>query len=173
MLINNITVSIAQYNQIGEGRGAASQFRTSFNFTVPALPALMQTTTMTVTVSFLQQRRQASNASFKLKYQVVPAARVTFCIPTIGSLSGGNLFVLGVQGFVGAFSASDIRIVPVNANGPNSNQSELTPRILSWSTNAMASTFWFTASEIVEGEKPFILKNQATSQTVVQNTSTL
>jgi hypothetical protein len=167
VLINNITVSIAQYNQIGEGRGATSYFRTSFNFTVPALPALLQTTIITATVSFLQQRRHTSNASFNLRYQVFPTARVTFCVPTIASLSGGEVFVLGVQGFNDVRSSSDVLIVPKNSNGHNSTQDELAPRILSWSTNAMTLTFSFTTLQMAEGEKSFVVRNQVTSQTVV------
>ncbi len=163
VLISNITIPIVQFSQVGEGRGTTSLFRTSFNFTVPALPGLMQTSTVIAMVSFFQQRRQSSNASFKLRYQVVPAAHVSFCIPTIGSVNGGDLFTLGVHGFNKLTVASDLLIMPMKANDP----SEISPRILSLSSNAIMTTFCFTTSQMAEGEKEFIVKNQVTSQTVV------
>jgi hypothetical protein len=168
VFINNATISIPFFTQIGEGRGGTSLSRTSFNFSVPALPALLQSSTIIATVSFLQQRRQSSNASFKLRYQVVPVPQVTFCIPSIGSVNGGDLFILGIQGFSDQSFASSAQILAIKANGPGSNQSDLSPRILSSSTKGMRTTLWFTVSQTAEGDKSFIVKNQVTSQTVVE-----
>ena len=160
----NSVIQVTSVTQTTESCSNQQLFRTVLNFTVPAMQVLSQLQPFAVTVSF-QQRQSVSNCSFRFRYVPSPVLRVSSLFPTAASTDGGDLVMVGIDGFGQMMSISDVQISALTPHYQSA-----VPEVVYYSENLVTSTLWISTTPTIVGEFLFAARNLRTAQTVLHST---